>query len=125
MKSFIVWMEEKREKRELTHDILRRLGFAPDALENGEIMLDQLPKDKLKDAIGNLTINPEEKQKVINWAQAHDRESLTNLINQINPLSYDRQDKEISQPAVLPSGQTPMPKPQNPYQAVRNQPIAQ
>src|ERR1700677_2137660 len=122
MKTFMLWMEELKEKKELTNNLLSRLGFSHDALEEGDIMLDQIPFKNLKAAIESLPISNEEKQKTAQWAMAHKHESLTNLINQINPLSFEKQDKTISQPAVLPQGQGQVPNPPNPQMQQQAQP---
>ena len=122
MKTFILWLEEQKEKKELTNNLLSRLGFSHDALKDGDIMLDQIPFKNLKAAIESLPINNEEKQKTAQWAMAHKHESLTNLISQINPLSFEKQDKSISQSAVLPQGQGQVPNPPDPQQMQQQPP---
>jgi len=115
MKTFMVWLEELREKREFISKLLDRLGLTQEALDKN-IGLDEIPEDRLLDAMSSLPIDDDEKEKLTNWAKSHNQDSLTNLINQINFGDIDQQDTSDSEPAELPQGQGKVPHPMNSIQ---------
>ena len=110
MKTFMVWLEELREKREFISALLDRLGLTQEALDKN-IGLDEIPEDRLANALSSLPIDDKKKEDLIKWAKAHSQDSLTNLINQINFGDMDQQDTSDSEPAELPQGQGKVPHP--------------
>lgn len=115
MKTFMVWLEELRQKREFISKLLERLGLTKEALDKN-IGIDEIPPQRLSDAISSLPIDDEKKQDLTNWAMSHKQDSLTNLINQINFGDMEQQDDLDSNPAKLPQGQGKVPHPMNSMQ---------
>lgn len=111
----MVWMEELRQKREFISKLLERLGLTKEALDKN-IGIDEIPFQRLSDAISSLPIDDEKKQELTNWALSHKQDSLTNLINQINFGDLEQQDTSDSVPAKLPPGQGQVPHPMNTMQ---------
>lgn len=112
MKTFMVWMEELRQKREFISKLLERLGLTKEALDKN-IGIDEIPPQRMADALSSLPIDDEKKQELTSWAMSHKQDSLTNLINQINFGDFDQQDTSDSTPAQLPPGQGQAPHPMN------------
>ena len=113
MKTFMVWLEELREKREFISKLLDRLELTQEALDRN-IGLKEIKN--LKVAIESMPIGDDKKEDLMKWALAHKEDSLTNLINQINFGDMDQQDTSDSEPAELPQGQGEVPHPMNSIQ---------
>jgi hypothetical protein len=118
----MVWMEELRQKREFISKLLERLGLTKEALDKN-IGIDEIPPQRLSDALSSLPIDDEKKQELTSWAMSHKQDSLTNLINQINFGDFDQQDTSDSTPAQLPPGQGQVPHPMNNMQRQQAQGI--
>ena len=112
MKSFNLWLEEKLEKRELTTTLLSRLGRKANTLDRQDIIISTIPESEMEAAIQSLPLNDDAKEKLNLWAKSHQQEGIINLLNQIDLFDVEKQDKEFSEPASLPQGQQPLPKPQ-------------
>lgn len=107
----MLWLEEKLDKDNIKSSILRALGYTPNALDHQNINMDIIPKGNLKRAIDSLPIDEELKSRLFNFARTNSHDSLSNLINQIDDADIDQQDNDVSEPAELPKGNQPVPKP--------------
>lgn len=106
MKSFTLWLEEK--EHHYTRMLLRRLGFDPH--ETPDIKLRELNKDRLKDQLGNMGLDPDKVTQLQNWVDMNRDSTLQNLLDQIDDEEMPNDSEELpGQPAQLPQGQ---PKPQ-------------
>ena len=113
MRTFKIWLEEKLMKRRIAANLLTALGFKRDTLEkNININLDIIPEEKLRNAIESLGITPKAKEKLLDSISNHQYQSLNDLLKQIEDEDIEQQDTSTSQPAVLPSSNQQMPKPQ-------------
>lgn len=116
MRTFIVWMEYTLAKRQLIHSLLVNLGLSPKANPES-ISLNDFTPDKLKDAIEKLNIAADAKPellKLIPDEEGESGETLNTIVQALNPMTMNKQNKSISQPINLPPGQGQVPKPPNP-----------
>lgn len=119
LKTFILWMEDQNAKRRLIHTFLDRIQFgSPD-----QVITDKKQIDNILDKINSMDgINDENKEEMRNYVLSHHNNlSLKALVNMINPLGGEIQDRSYSQPAVLPQGTQPAPKPLNNRQMQQQQ----
>lgn len=113
IKRFTVWVEDQLEKRRLVHILLDRLGYDRNTLDNNnDIIITDRKLSNIIDAINALPVGEENQQAMITFAQQNQKNlSLRALANKINPNDAELQDKTSSQPATLPKGNQPAPKP--------------
>lgn len=129
LKTFTVWMEDRFKQKQITHRMLRKLGYDVHALDGQDVILTDRKYDDIEDAIISLEIDDENKENMIRFVQNHrDKDgniqnlSLKALAAKINPADAESQDKLSSTPAVLPQGNQPVPKPMQNQQMQQNQP---
>ena len=128
VKRFIVWMEDKMQEKRLAKALLRNLGYDSHALEDQDVVLNDRKFDDIKGAIERLAIDDDNKSDMVNFVQNHRKAdgsiqnlSLKALAAKINPLDAETQDTVSSNPAQLPPGNQPAPKPMNPQQQMMQQ----
>jgi len=123
LKTFTLWMEDRMKQKQLTRQLLQNLGYDTHALNGQDVVLTDRKYDNIKDAINRLDVDSENKENMITFVQNHQKEdgsivglSLKALAAKINANDAESQDTASSNPAVLPQGQQPAPKPFNKQQ---------
>jgi hypothetical protein len=112
-KTFKLFVEEREQDRTMQAMLLKRLGFEPKAMDVTTIKLRDLSKDRLKQAIGSMGMDPDTVQTLTNWVENNPDTTLQNLLAQVSGqprVSDDPGQSDMpNQPAELPQGQ---PKPE-------------
>jgi len=123
VKKFTVWMEDKMQQKRLSKDLLRFLGYDTHALTDQDVVLNDRKFSDIEGAIKRLSIDDNNKESMITFVQNHQKKdgsiqglSLKALAAKINPLDAETQDTISSDPAKIPPGNQPVPKPMNPQQ---------
>jgi len=129
----MVWMEETKTKREVTHRFFKSIGGRSRAEVDDfikrikNINISDVPESGLEAAISNSGLNSGDAQELLNYIKTHKNSSLHEIIDMIvekvKSNEVEKQDKVSSVNATLPTAQglQPMPSPPNKQQ---NQPQA-